>query len=115
MSVRDKIARLGIYLCMRIEVGVAEWAIDSARGAVLITVRPDIRIVMRQSHACGNAPFVVSKIEVVVVRRLANQCWAIRAPEPTWETCLRGCVAVVRANAHAVEHAGQEAERLRPT
>src|ERR1700681_19139 len=71
VSMGHAIAHLCVYLGMGIEVIVSVGTLNPAGCAICEIVEGDVCIVMRQSHARGDGPFVVRGVEIPVVGSLS--------------------------------------------
>jgi hypothetical protein len=106
----NPVADLRIDLCVRIEIRVAIRSLGIIRA-----VRPNVGVIVRQSHPGGDALLIVGHIEIPIVWSGTQQSGMVDAPEINRKCGLRGCVAIIRADSHTVQYTGQKFQRLLPT
>src|SRR5882762_3538770 len=83
---REAVAELGIHLGVRIVVHVSVRTCKSSVSAILtrcIEVRENTSVIVRQAHSRRDWTFIVRRVEIPVVRRLAQQCWVV-GPGAKW-------------------------------
>src|SRR6266850_3676691 len=101
---------LRIDLKVRIKILVAQGPIDSTGSAIRELVAEDIRSVVGQHQAGGNAPAVVGWTDVPGVRGGTQQPGVVRTPRQTVGARCR--VPIVGRNSETAQRAGQERKML---
>src|SRR5580704_5750711 len=115
-ALRQQHASLHIDLQVRIEVGVAvrtletSWRRRGSTRTILILIREDVRVVVRNSEAVGETAAVIRGADIPGIWRLPQQVRMVQTPR--YSARARKCVSIICRKAESAEPSWERAKVL---